>query len=156
MAVTIREMKRRLDTAIGALDGDVEVIVKMLEQEIIDLNREKNLSEGIGTDGNILGVYSKATEEMTQGITGTGYPKRAGDPFNFYDTGDMFKSFSLKIGKDSFSIFNTSQSLKEFSKTKNIDEGRIIGLTEKDKDYVNFKRIRPILIDFITRHINGL
>lgn len=154
MSVTIREMLRRLDKAVNSFDSDVEAILKILEQEIIDLNREDQLSEGIGTDGNILGVYSRATEEMTQGITGTGYPKRAGDPYNFYDTGEMFKSFDLRTGKDSFTIFNTSQTLDEFSKTKNIPKDRIIGLTVKNKDYLEYQRITPLLRDFVKRHIN--
>lgn len=153
--VTIREMGRRLDRAIAALDSDVDVILDLVEKEIIDLNREDQLSEGIGTDGSILGVYSKFTEQMTEGMTGPGYPKRAGDPYNFYDTGSMFKSFDLLKGRDKFTIVNTSQSLQEFSKTKGIEESRIIGLTDKNKEIVNFQLIRPRLIDFIKRHINA-
>lgn len=155
--VTIREMGRRLDKAISAFDSDVEAILRILEQEIIELNREEQLfKEGVGTDGNILGVYSKTTEEMTQGVSGVGFPKKAGEPFNFYDTGSAFKSFGLRPGEDSFSIFSTSQTLKKFSETKGIPMDMIIGLTDKNRNIVEFEKIKPLLRDFVTRRINGL
>ncbi|MEO0572579.1 MAG: hypothetical protein AAF039_12810 [Bacteroidota bacterium] len=152
--ITARDMVKRLQSAESKIESDVKVILKMLESEILDINRNEQLFEkGLGTDGRLLGVYSKATQEMTEGIQGTGFPKRAGSPYNFYDTGEMFKSFDLRVGKDSFSIFNTSRSLKEFSRTKGISEDRIIGLTAANEIKVNFQMIAPILREFFIRNI---
>ncbi len=153
--VTAREMVRRLQRAESKIDSDVNAILKILKQDIIDINRDDNLfNEGIGTDGNVLGVYSKATEQITQGRQGAGFPKRAGSPFNFYDTGEMFKSFDLRVGRDSFTIFNTSDSLNAFSQRTGIPENRIIGLPKDDQRKVNFEMILPLLRDFFKRNIS--
>lgn len=148
-------MIRRLQRAESKIESDIDAILKILKDDIIEINREDNLfQEGVGTDGETLGVYSKATEEMTQGIQGVGYPKRAGSPYNFYDSGEMFKSFDLRVGRDSFTIFNTSDSLKAFSKRTGIPENRIIGLPTDDQRKVNFEMILPLLRDFFRRNIS--
>ena len=153
--VTAAEMLRRLTRAKSKIDSDIEAILRILKRDIIDINREDNLfKKGIGTDGNILGVYSRATEEITQGVTGTGHPKRAGEPYNFYDTGSMFKSFDLGLQRGSFTIFNTSNSLKEFIDKTGIPENRIIGLPKDDQLRVNYKMIAPLLNDFFRRNIS--
>lgn len=153
--VTVKDLLEKLIRAEAKIDSDFEAIMKIVETEILELNREEQLFEkGIGTDGRLLGVYSKATESMTEGARGVGFPKRAGEPYNFYNTGEMFKSFDLKVGNDSFSIFNTSKSLKEFSKTKNISEDRIIGLTLPNQKKIELERIMPLLREFFKRNIN--
>ncbi|MEO0902356.1 MAG: hypothetical protein AAFY00_10165, partial [Bacteroidota bacterium] len=114
-------MIRRLRRAESRIDSDIDAILKILKDDIVEINKEENLfKEGVGTDGNVLGVYSKATEQLTQGKQGVGFPKRAGSPYNFYNMGDMFKSFDLRVGRDSFTIFNTSDSLKAFSQKTGI------------------------------------
>ncbi len=156
MAVTIKEMERRLSKAIKSLDNDVLAITRRIEDQIIDLNREDQLFEkGIDTTGSLIGVYSKATEGITKGKSGRGFPKRAGSPYNFYDTGEMFKSFRLKKGKGTISLFNSSQSLREFSKRTGIDESRLIGLTDENTRKLNFELIRPRLIEFVRKHLAG-
>lgn len=154
MPVTAREMVRRLQRAEAKIDSDVKTILKMLEKDILDLNRDDQLfKEGLGTDGKLLGVYSKATEEMTQGARGPGFPKRAGEPYNFYDTGSMFKAYGLRAGRDKFTIYNTSLTLKAFSKSKGVPESRIIGLTTENQQTVNYKMVLPLLRDFFRRNI---
>lgn len=153
--VTVKDLLVKLIRAEVNIDSDFEAIMRIVENEILELNREEQLfNEGIGTDGKLLGVYSKATESITEGAIGVGFPKRAGEPYNFYNTGEMFKSFALKVGKDSFTIFNTSSSLKEFSKTKNISEDRIIGLTQPNEKRIELERIMPLLREFFKRNIN--
>lgn len=152
---TVKKVLDKLIRAESNIESDFKLILQILEQEILDLNRDKQLfEEGVGTDGNLLGVYSKATEEMTKEAQGVGFPKRAGEPFNLYNTGSMFKSFDLKVGKDSFSIVNTSQTLKAFSQTKDIPESRIIGLTSENKDLVELKKVLPLLREFFKRNMS--
>lgn len=153
MGVTIREMKRRFIKAEKSLDSDIEVIIKLLEQQIIDLNREDQLFQGIGKDGNIIGVYSRATEEMTQGVQGVGFPKRAGEPFNFYNTGSMFKNFHIDYKQSRLSIFTSSESFEKVKEKYGSEN--VLGLTIENTEKLNFKMIRPLLVDFIKRHKNG-
>lgn len=153
--VTPKEMIRRLRRAESRIDSDIDAILKILKDDIVEINKEENLfKEGVGTDGNVLGVYSKATEQLTQGKQGVGFPKRAGSPYNFYNMGDMFKSFDLRVGRDSFTIFNTSDSLKAFSQKTGIPENKIIGLPKDDQRKVNFEMILPLLRDFFKRNIS--
>lgn len=153
--VTVKDLLEKLIRAETSIDSDFEAIMRIVKDEIVELNREEQLfKEGIGTDGQLLGVYSKATESITQGARGPGFPKRAGEPYNFYNTGEMFKSFALRVGRDSFEIFNTSRSIKEFSKKMNVSEDRIIGLTEKNSTKIELERIMPLLREFFKRNIN--
>ena len=148
-------MLDKLIKAKSLIDSDIEAILKILEQDIININREENLfKKGIGTDKNVIGVYSKATKQITEGRTGTGFPKKAGEPFNFYDTGSMFKSFDLGISRGSFTIFNTSNSLKEFLERTGLSESQVIGLPKDDQLKVNYKMIAPLLNDFFRRNIS--
>lgn len=153
--MTVKKLLDRLIRAEKQIDSDFEAILKILETEILDLNRDEQLfKKGIGTDGKLLGVYSKATEDITEGRQGVGFPKRAGSPYNLFNTGEMFKSFALRPGKDSFSIINTSSSIKEFSKSKGIPTERIIGLTEINSKTVELKRVLPLLREFFKRNLN--
>lgn len=63
-----------------------------LKRKIIEWNTEKQLGdEGINALGQIIGLYSYATEFLSGGR------KRAGDPFTLNDTGAFWASFEVKV-----------------------------------------------------------
>ena len=149
------DMLDKLRKAQASLTRDTEKILRSLETEIINLNRVDQLfNKGAGTDGGLIGVYSKATESISKGISGPGFPKRAGAPYNFLDSGSMFNSYSLKIGKDVFTIVNTSLSLDLFLETTRLKEVQIIGLTEEIQGKVNWELVMPKLREFFNNHIS--
>jgi hypothetical protein len=68
------------------LDNDI------IKRKIIELNTERQFGdEGVNALGRIIGVYSYATEFMSNGR------KRAGEPFNLNDTGAFWASFNVKV-----------------------------------------------------------
>lgn len=113
---------------------------------IIDLNRENQLFvEGVGVDGEIVARYSFATQQLSKGISGKGFPKNAGDPFNFYNTGDMYNSFSIKIERDGFVINADTSDVEDRIKGK-----KIIGLTDESKIEL-VKKITPLLVEEVRK-----
>lgn len=103
-----------------------------VKQLIINLNREKQLYvEGVGLDGQIVGTYSFFTQVLSEGISGKGFPKRAGSPFNFYNTGEMYQSFRVIVDKEGFTIDADAEKLVDSDIIEN--ENQILGLTNESK-----------------------
>lgn len=108
---------------------------KQFQTWILDLIRDDQLTEkGVNEDGKIIGYYTRYTEELTNGR------KKAGEPYNLFDTGDFYKSMVILLGTNYFEI--DADPIKENANlfTK-FGEG-IIGLTEEslEKLQVETKR----------------
>ena len=97
------------DTAIGYLIRRVKTLspdlvwLRVFQNEpfkryIMDLVRQDQLfKKGIDEDGDIIGVYSEATEMMNP-------EKVAGTHYTLYDTGEFYNSFVIFVGKQFFEI----------------------------------------------------
>lgn len=147
---SIRGFKNSTQQAINSLESDIATCLKLLERELLDLNREDQLFEGKGSDGKLIGRYSQATEDITRGMQGIGFPKNYGRPFNFYNTGGLFKGFSYRFSNgDKLQIINTDYKIgmleARYGKT-------IIGLTPDNQHKLNYELILPLLRGFIKRH----
>lgn len=109
---------------------------------IINLNREGQLfAEGVDIDDKVVGTYKFLTQQMTTGISGKGFPKKAGDPFNFYSSGEMYNSFSLRVEKDGFVISADISDVQDKLKGK-----QILGLTDESKAEL-VEKIIPLLVE---------
>ena len=125
-----------------------------LSRFIIDLNRSEQLfEEGVGVDGKVVGKYTYATQVFSQGVSGKGFPKNAGDPFNFYNTGNMFNSFSLRIENDGFIINADTTDLIEGSRTIKSDK-QILGLTDESTQELT-QKIIPFVAKEVRKQILG-
>tara|TARA_R100000951_G_scaffold116799_1_gene131161 strand:+ start:8294 stop:8749 length:456 start_codon:yes stop_codon:yes gene_type:complete len=145
-------IKKILSNALNAqsnFDSDLKLAVTFVADDLINLQREGQLFQGIGNDGKIIGRYSKATESITQGLTGVGYPKRAGDPFNFYASGSLFKSWSY-VFKDNSKL----QLIATDRKTNELKERypTMIGLTVENEHFFNYTLLLNALRQTIARH----
>jgi|TARA_R110001592_G_scaffold123644_1_gene331780 hypothetical protein len=92
---------------------------------ILNLIRESQLrSKGIDENEKIIGLYSRATEIISNGR------KKAGDPFTLYDTGQFYRSMFIVVLKDSILID------ADYTKMQDQDwwSINILGLTEKNLD----------------------
>lgn len=144
---TIREMLNRVNEARFGLEYEMERIVQLLSQEIIDLNRKGQMFQGEDTEGNIIGYYSRATEESFGGRYANP-PKIAGEPYNFQDTGDLFEAFTLQFRGGLLVIYSTD------SKVPLLEEkygNRLFGLTIENQDKLNYEILKPHLIAFVRR-----
>lgn len=145
---TIKDMLKRAQNAQASFDSDLELAVKFVADDLLYLQREEQLFEGLGNDGNIIAVYSRATESMSEGIQGIGYPKRAGSPMNFYASGSLFKSFAYKFDGGNLEIFATDAKTSELV-------GRyptMIGLSPENTHEFNYKFLLNALRGAISRH----
>ena len=149
---TIREMENRVLEARDSIPQGMLKIVEQLSDQIIDLNRKKQLFEGKNTKGDIIGVYSKATEEF---YGGREQGKYAGDPYNFKDTGDLFKAFEIDFHDGKLNIFSTDSKVPLLKQKYEKGGGKLFGLTVEHEEELNYDLIKPELIQFLKRIIYG-
>ena len=145
-------MYERVNTMHTRLPDQIETIVNQLADKIIELNTEGQLFIGVDNEGNEIGRYSSLTEQMTQGVTGKGYPKRAGELFNLYDTGSLFESIDA-IFKDNNLEFFTTQPNHPFFQKDPIQALKLMGLTPENQHKLNYEMIKPLLIKWIKQSI---
>lgn len=147
MAGTISDYMERLIRVQSQIGNEVDDIINSKEEQILNLNREDQLfNKGVGIDGSLLGKYRNTLNGGTRG-----YPKNAGDPFNFYDTGSLFSGFSLlSEGNANKVIINNSDSKVGLLTNK---YGDFIGLTEENKNRLNYEIIYPELMLFIKKYL---
>lgn len=84
------------------------------------------LEKGIGGDGDIIGVYSLATEFITNG------KKKAGEPYNLLDTGFYYDSHHVIAKLEGFTIVADSTTNKEgdFLDRLDISKDNVQSLTD--------------------------
>lgn len=150
---TITQM---LDRAIKAKEGIEHAtngIVKQLAEKIIDLNRMGQLFQGLNTKGQIIGVYSKNTETK---FGGAAKGKFKGEPYNFEDTGDLFKAFSLEYNNGRLDIFSTDSKVNMLKDKYETADAKLFGLTWEHEMELNYEMIKPQLVKFIkqTLHVS--
>ncbi|WP_424493889.1 hypothetical protein [Salinimicrobium sp. GXAS 041] len=149
----IREMLNRTIQAKQGIEPEMMNIVNRLSEKIIDLNREGQLFQGKNTAGKIIGVYSKNTETKYGGAEKGKY---AGDPYNFEDTGDLFKAFTINFHDGKIDIFSTDSKVPMLKQRYEKGEGKLFGLTLNHEMELNYEILKPELLKFIKRTLyNG-
>ncbi len=147
MAGTISDYMERLIRVQSQIGNEVDDIVISKEDEILNLNREDQLfDKGIDINGSLLGKYKN-----TLNGKGRGYPKTAGDSFNFYDTGSLFSNFSLLSQGNLNKVIINNSDEKVGILTSSY--GNFIGLTEENKNKLNYEIIYPELMAFIKQYL---
>lgn len=104
-----------------------------VERIILSYNRIDQLTKGLNSDGEIIGVYSPITDAMSQNITfsfdGRSYEKIAGEPYNFIDSGKMFRSMTVMVMPDGFAIEGDTDK-----EDKDWQDYNVLGLTDENKN----------------------
>lgn len=146
---TIKSLLRKAQKAEASFDSDLKLAVKFVADDLINMQREDQLFQGIGNDGKIIGRYSRATEEITQGLTGVGYPKKSGQPFNFYASGSLFKSWTY-LFKDNSKLELVATDAKTDELTRRYP--KMIGLTTDNEQIFNYEILLKSLQGIVARH----
>jgi hypothetical protein len=145
MSTTVSDYLEKVMRVQSQIGNEVDDIVRSKEEEILNLNREDQLfDKGIDTNGLLLGQYARTLNGSTRG-----YPKKQGDPFNFYDTGSLFSSFSLLSSDNKVIIENSDSKVGLLNR----QYGEFIGLTEENQYKLNYEIIYPELMDFIKQYL---
>lgn len=141
---TIKSVYDKVHFAYRYLPDEIDSIVMRLSTQILDLNREDQLFEGMLNDGKSLPKYSALTQDITQGMTGKGYPKRKGELFNMYATGALFKSIDAIYTQEQL-IFKTTDPNHPFLKQKPDLAKKLFGLTKENQQKLNYQLILPMI-----------
>lgn len=101
---------------------------------VITSNRIGQLSSGEDVDGSIIGTYSPVTDMISEGISfefeGVSYEKIAGEPYNFVDSGEFFRSFRIIVENDGFIIYANDQ--KADGKLQDKFNAELLGLNDEN------------------------
>ena len=138
-------MYEKVNEAHFRLPDEVDNIVTQLKPEILELNKEKQLFEGDDNEGKEIGKYKPLTEQLSEGITGKGYPKRAGDSFNMYASGNLFDSIDL-IFKNNVIDFFTKTPNHPFLEKNPTKAKTLFGLTKENQEITNYSLVMPKLV----------
>lgn len=141
-------MLRKVLEAKQGIEPTMLRIINDNKEIIIDLNREKQLALGLNPDGELIGVYSKATETMYGGAENG---KFAGEPYNFEDTGDLFKGFKLEFNNGELRIYSTDSKVPLLQS----EYGQLFGLTKNNEYTLNYDIIKAPLVKYIKQTIRG-
>lgn len=123
---------------------------------IIDLNTIDQLYKtGKDKDGNLTGVYTEYTEikneDRSYSFGGETHKKTAGEPYDFYDTGEFFESFKVILQTDGFTINADDEKPDGTQLTRKFGKG-ILGLSNESINEL-IKEIIPIIITTVRGEI---
>ena len=131
------------------------LIQKEVQHFILELNRSGQLWQGLDAMGLELDGYSPFTENLLEGdranrfsYEGKSKSKRAGEPVFFFDTGEFYESFSIKIEKTRF--FIVADTVKETQDLLNF--GEILGLSDESMEKV-IEVFRAKLLPLVRAHV---
>ena len=116
-------------------------VIKENEKEIISVNQQE-LSQGRNYLGETVGIYSKTTELLSK-KTNPRQPKKAGKPYNFEDTGDLFDRMFLTLRGIKLKI--DSRGKGDSEKTLFIEGNELLGFGDVSQDIINNQIIKPDL-----------
>lgn len=127
---------------------------KDIQSVILSKNRLDQLSQGLNADNEIIGVYSKYTDIMSEGSTfvfeGQSFEKIAGQPYNFIDSGEFFNSFRVLVYDDGFTIY-ANDSKEDGNLTDKFGKN-ILGLTDESKNEL-VNAMLPVFIEALRKEM---
>lgn len=126
------------------------VVIEKLDI-ITNIIVEKQLHEGRGADGKVVGHYSQATQDYAEEDEMNGYPPRMpkikGQRYNFDWTGELVENIlqspQVKFDGEGFSIFTLTE------KQKLVEEytgKKLVGLSPKNNEWFNNEILIPELM----------
>lgn len=147
---TIQQFSQRLTRIASskALNLILFVEIKKAEKYFIEAQKLQ-LSFGKNNKDEIIGTYSQATENMSQGVA-TRKPKIEGEPYNFEYYGDFFDDMVLDVFTDKASFYSEDSKTEELI---NKYEG-LFGLTDDNLKEVIKTYIVPAFQKQIRTELN--
>lgn len=132
-----------------------EIAVKLyfdkdIQSFIITANRIDQLTQGLNSDGELIGTYKSEYFNESFTFEGKSYEKIVGKPYNFIDTGTFFRSFKIAVFQDGFSIVADTE--KEDGDLIDKFGNNILGLTTESLDEL-VKKMLPLFIDEVRKEI---
>ena len=150
---TITQIKKKVDVARKGIPQATDKIIKDNEQLIVDLVRKNQLFEnGINGLGQNIGVYkydydtSDTFVQQLGAFDPIGFPKKAGEPYNFYWSNGTYKGFTVKYANFELIIFSTDNKFGELVSAYGKE---IFWMTDENQIILSETIIRPGLLNYL-------
>jgi hypothetical protein len=112
------------------------------------LNREQLFKDSKDVFEREIGTYSLATERITGGR------KKAGQPYNMFDTGDWQRGFFAKVQGDAVLFGTTDGKTEKIFENPRLKSNDLFGLTDKNLNKIIRELIKPLYIKEIRSILN--
>lgn len=119
----------------------VKDAVNKHSEQIVKVNQQE-LSQGKNFFGESVGVYSKATEDIAK-KENPRKPKKAGSPFNFEYTGELFDGMFIKYNGKVIKI--SSKGKGDSEKTLFVEGNNLLGFNDVSAVIINYDILLPDL-----------
>lgn len=124
---------------------DLFNFIRSIEEELAAYNRATLHQDSEDVNKKPIGVYSTATELITDGR------KKAGEPFDLFEIGDFLDGIFAKVQLGSI-FFDTSDDKKK-EVLSNLLTDDIFGLQDDDLYKVIDDRLIPFLINYYNQKL---
>lgn len=146
----ILELQDRLNSF--DVHQQLESLIYEHEDEILNLNKKQISEEGQDAYGNVIGLYSFASDLITKGR------KRAGTPYDLLESGKFLGSFELNYQNGAILIYATDSKVGDIFDTIEeygliVNPEQIFGLTIEAGRIVNFEILLPALQERFNSHL---
>jgi hypothetical protein len=149
--VTVKDYMDAVLRVRDDLPGQTAEIIRKNEQRILDLNRKLQLFDA-GEDifGHVVGVY-KHDEYPSLFSDPEGYPKNAGQHYNFFDTSEFYRNFSYTFDRETLALEIYSEDKKSPLLVRKY--GQLFGINQHNQITLNDEIVKPELCDFINTYL---
>ena len=137
--MNVLDYKNKLNSI--SVQSLVKDAVDKHSKQIVKVNQQE-LSQGKNFFGESVGVYSKSTEDIAK-KENPRKPKKAGSPFNFEYTGELFDKMFIKYNGKVISI--SSKGKGDSEKTLFIEGNNLLGFNDVSAEIINFEILLPDL-----------
>ena len=131
--------------SVDKLVDDIQIAIEK-NAKVLELQKNQ-WQEGKDSNGNLLGLYSYATEILSGGR------KKKGEPFDLYDTGDFYKKTNLfgEQKNNDITFFFDSDGTNAGKLLERLGE-RIFGLQQKNID-ITTEIVQETMCDLINKNL---
>lgn len=111
-------------TRMNDIDAWIDLNTPRLKAKLIRdwIQKDQLMEKGVDADGKVIGLYSLATEFITEGR------KPAGSRFNLFESGDLYASMLIVVLSDILSILADTSEIRDQEWFSN----RILELTDEN------------------------
>ena len=139
---------------IADIKRDLPIILRQIlirrRDEVLRILKNEQLAEGLNSKGQVIGRYSKNTENFIDPSNPPRQDKTAGQPYNFEWTGSLFDNMYLHFEDlKSYSLFSQDSKAKMLEK----EYGDIFTLTDKNNERINQEILRPEMYEEIIKRL---
>ena len=124
---------------------DLFNFIRQLEGGLAVINRDTIFKKSEDTQGDPIGFYSIATEEITEGR------KKEGDPFDLKESGTFLDSLYAKVQNDSI-LFDTTDPKKK-KVLRNLLSENIFGLQDRDLNELIEQKLSPFMVIYYSQEL---